>query len=83
MEGSSFDKAIGVAYLIGSYKLFCWTTSVLKYFSRQFIRPLFQSKNHLYNKYGLKKEDQKSKSWAIVTGGSDGIGLSMCKNLAL
>jgi hypothetical protein len=54
MEGSGFDKAIGIAYLVGSYKLLGWTLSALNYFSRQFIRPLFQSRSHLYNKYGLK-----------------------------
>ena len=56
MEGTNFDKAIGLAYLVGSYKLLSWTISGLKYFKRQFIRPLLQSRTHLYNKYGLKQE---------------------------
>ena len=30
----------------------------------------------MYDRYG--KED----SWALITGGSDGIGLAMCHNLA-
>jgi short-subunit dehydrogenase len=33
--------------------------------------------------YGKNVSDQKNKSWAVITGGSDGIGLSMSKNLAL
>lgn len=32
----------------------------------------------MYKKYGNKHQ----KSWAVVTGGSDGIGLAICKKLA-
>lgn len=32
----------------------------------------------MYDTYGSKKTD----SWAVVTGGSDGIGLVMCQKLA-
>lgn len=37
-----------------------------------------QSRNRIYKKYGAKAGG----SWAVVTGGSDGIGLAMCKKLA-
>jgi hypothetical protein len=35
-----------------------------------------------YNKYGNGKTDKDQKSWAIVTGASDGIGLGFCHLLA-
>jgi short-subunit dehydrogenase len=35
-----------------------------------------------YKKYGKDVADQKSKSWAIVTGSSEGIGLGFCHELA-
>ena len=50
--------------------------SFLQMIKRQLIRPLTQSKNHVFEKYG------KEGCWAVVTGGSDGIGLAMCHNLA-
>ena len=59
MEGSGFDKAVGIAYLVGSYKLLEWTLSALNYFSRQFIRPLFQSRSHLYNNIYANLELQR------------------------
>jgi len=34
--------------------------------------------NNLHERYGRKTE----RSWALVTGASDGIGLAMCKVLA-
>jgi len=39
---------------------------------------MFQSQGRNYIKYGVKG----GSSWAVVTGGSDGIGLAMCKKLA-
>ena len=35
----------------------------------------------LYRSYGITDE-RHGKTWAVVTGGSDGIGLSICKRLA-
>lgn len=32
--------------------------------------------------YGTKKGDAKEASWALVTGGSDGIGYGFCRKLA-
>ena len=46
---------------------------LVKFINRQFIRRLNQD---LYEKYGSKG------AWAVVTGGSDGIGLCMCHKLA-
>ena len=34
--------------------------------------------NNVYARYGLTA----SKSWALVTGATDGIGLALCKTLA-
>ena len=38
-----------------------------------------QSNDRLFDEYG---DDTTNGPWAIVTGGSDGIGLEMCHNLA-
>ena len=38
--------------------------------------------NDLYGKYGKNESDQQQKSWALVTGATDGIGLALCKVLA-
>ena len=40
--------------------------------------------NDLYGKYGRHSGGaaKEQKSWALVTGASDGIGLAMCKELA-
>jgi 17beta-estradiol 17-dehydrogenase / very-long-chain 3-oxoacyl-CoA reductase len=51
--------------------------SVLFHLKRTFIRPVFQS--NLYSKYGLKGTYE---TWAVVTGGYDGIGFAMAKDLA-
>jgi len=48
---------------------------------RHIVRPCFQKQGRLYNTYGRKNE-MIGNSWAVVTGGSDGIGLSICKKLA-
>ena len=47
------------------------------------MRPLNQAPlfGYLYSNYGLT-DAKKGRSWAVVTGGSDGIGFSMCKKLA-
>ena len=39
----------------------------------------FLKSNDIYSKYA---NSQRGVSWALVTGGSDGIGLSLCKKLA-
>ena len=36
--------------------------------------------NDVYSKYG--SESPKDKSWVLVTGATDGIGLAFCKCLA-
>ena len=40
------------------------------------FRGCCKSKTHVFDKYG------RNGSWALVTGGSDGIGLEMCHQLA-
>lgn len=52
-------------------------TGFLSFGAKHMLRAAFQPKNRmaeLYNKSG--------DSWAVVSGGSDGIGFSMCQNLA-
>lgn len=69
-------------FVFGAFKLCSLASSLLGLFNRQIIRPLFQSKTRLYDTYGNTDAGGKKLSWAVVTGGSDGIGLAMCKDLA-
>ena len=41
-----------------------------------------QSSRNTYQKYGSPEKEGQNASWAIVTGGSDGIGLEICKKLS-
>ena len=50
----------------------------LNFIYRSFGRGCFQARNHTYRAYG----SPSGGSWAVVTGGSDGIGLAICWNLA-
>ena len=50
-------------------------------FWRHTFRPCCQSADRLYTSYGIKNS-LLDNTWAVVTGGSDGIGLAMCKKLA-
>lgn len=47
---------------------------------RQYVRGLYHTEQRMYDDYSLKVREVYS--WAVVTGGSDGLGLSMCENLA-
>ena len=73
-----FDGTVAVATLLGIWSLLNTSLRFLGYLNRQFIRPLVQSKYRIFNNYA----DPKGNSWAVVSGGSDGIGLAMCHNLA-
>jgi len=43
----------------------------------------FIKRNYLRGRYDLMdRYGEKGKSWAVVTGGSDGIGLELCRQLA-
>ena len=58
--------------MIGLYKLFNFGVYMMGLFYRHFLRKRY----NLYDKYGDKD------SWAVVTGGSSGMGLEHCKELA-
>lgn len=66
--------------MFGAYSLFCFGVKVVRGVYRRFGRPLYQGKSYNYEKYGLL--GKTARSWAVVTGGSDGIGLAMCQKLA-
>lgn len=67
-----------MATFLGLWSLYDTTIKLIGYFNRQFIRPIVQSRTKIYDTYA----DPKANSWAVVSGGSDGIGLAMCHNLA-
>ena len=43
-------------------------------------RHLFRGTFNMYDRYSIYSE--RKKSWAVVTGGSDGIGLEICHQMA-
>ena len=58
-------------------RILSWLMGWMKFFGKHCCRQKMQQKDRmakLYNKSGG--------SWALVSGGSDGIGLAMCHNLA-
>jgi len=65
-----------IVLFFGAWKVlrFSWSTLTILW---QYVICKFVP-NSLHARYGKKSE----KSWALVTGASDGIGLAMCKVLA-
>jgi hypothetical protein len=71
-----------LALIFGLLQVTLLVTKAFMGLWRRLVRPLFQSSTRIYNNYGKEKTIQREKSWAVVTGGSDGIGFGMCKKLA-
>mmetsp|Transcript_10725 Transcript_10725/g.13389 ORF Transcript_10725/g.13389 Transcript_10725/m.13389 type:complete len:135 (-) Transcript_10725:641-1045(-) len=65
---------VTAAAAYGLFSAAKFTTRVLSFLWRHTMRRQLD----LYAKYGSKTK----KSWAVVTGGSDGYGLDMCHKLA-
>ena len=61
-----------VVVILGLISLAGTCHRLLKMVYTQVVRPMTQASDHLYQKYAKKD------TWAVVTGGSDGIGLAMC-----
>ena len=66
---------IYLAILVGLYKILCWVLSPLSACAKHFC---CRCKQDLNLKYGRKD----GSAWAVVTGGSDGIGLELSHQLA-
>ena len=87
-SGGIFASIVDIILLIAFLNGIIWLISFVYRMNhdliRHFIRPRIQKRNRLYLKYS--KADQGAdgeRSWAVVTGGSDGIGLAMAKELAV
>ena len=63
---------ITIAVLVGTIKLLVLVWDFFMMVNRQFVR----TRLDLLARYGGRG------TWAVVTGGSDGIGLEFCKQLA-
>lgn len=59
---------------VGAYNLLKTTAGLLGSFNRHFLRGTYD----MYARYG----DAEKKSYSVVTGGSDGIGLELCMQTA-
>ena len=80
------NKAFNLIIIaLGSYQFLKYTYLILTIINRQMLRTTFfksvigctRKRDHLYRKYATPNG-----SVAVVTGGSDGIGLAMCYYLA-
>lgn len=80
-EGKSFSKFFLCLFAtIGAMRLL-YALSALSYnLWCTLVRPKIQERDRAYDEYGRK--DSNKKSWAVVTGASDGIGFSMAAVLA-
>lgn len=68
-----------IVYFMFFYGCYCTLCKVMRFLGMVHVhmfRPCCQKKTKMFDKYGGQG------SWALVTGGSDGIGLAMCDNLA-
>ena len=61
-----------LALVLGAWKLLQCVIAFVKFIDRHFKR----NKKNLFRRYGGKG------TWALVTGGSDGIGAEFCRQLA-
>jgi hypothetical protein len=66
--------ASATAYGMYRFTKMAWGAGYLV--RKHMFRGIIQSRTRMLDTYGQKD------SWAVVTGGSDGIGLAMCNNLA-
>jgi hypothetical protein len=75
-----FRTFVAVVLVFGFKSLFCYLWSL---FSQSTWYICKKRNVNTYARYGKQgQQEQKDKSWALVTGASDGIGLATCKELA-
>lgn len=78
------DVVFSVALVYGCWKALWGMWACGKAVNKHCCRSRCQKKDRLYQLYGNSKAgSQEERSWAVVTGGSDGIGLAMAKKLAV
>ena len=71
------DLIFVIAWSIGIWKILWFLIGRCQWTGKHCCRGMCQKKNRTFTNYGVKGQ-----SWAVVTGGSDGIGLAMCQKLA-
>lgn len=70
---------IYIVVCIGFIKITQILINIAGFINRHLLRPLTQcDSSRLMHRY----RGSKVETWALVTGGSDGIGLEMCQRLA-
>ena len=73
----ALDILIYLSVFLGLVSVLRVLFRLLSLLNRHCCRGKCQPANHLYRKYSNGRD-----SWAVVTGGSDGIGEQYCKDLA-
>ena len=62
---------LGVLALYGAYRFASWGWGVCRFFGRNYLRSGYD----LYARYA----DPKKETYAVITGGSDGMGFCICE----
>ena len=65
---------VGLCAAYGFYRLLGWSYRVMCFFGRNFLRTGY----NLHQRYGIPGKD----TFAVVTGGSDGLGFCICDQMA-
>jgi len=77
------DFLLIVILLIGAIKVLMLLLNTCRLCTKHCCRSKFQKATRLYDLYGVLSDNQSSeRSWAVITGGSDGIGFEMALKLA-
>jgi FlaA1/EpsC-like NDP-sugar epimerase len=71
-QDPSIAITLGVLGVVGAFKVLSSTLSFASFLKRHLLR----------GTYDFKQRYGKPDSWVVVTGGSDGIGLEICYQLA-
>lgn len=73
-----------IALVIGCFKVLSAFLRFISFFSRHCCRGRCQRKDRLYQMYGKTVANSPDeRSWAVVSGGSDGIGFALARHLAV
>ena len=78
----TFKILMNLSVVIGLWTVLKLRSQFTLFLYRHFVKPFIKSKDWLYSKYGRKAVKSADRTWAVVTGGSDGIGLQIAKDLA-
>jgi 17beta-estradiol 17-dehydrogenase / very-long-chain 3-oxoacyl-CoA reductase len=80
-DDKSFSVFCWFILALGMFEMLCYLWRMMRSLGYYICRP---RNLNTYAKYGngVGREIQENRTWALVTGASDGLGLSYCHELA-